>query len=167
MTAPDVSEPQPEKPEPNAPAAIEDTNDANAPSEKLPTLRSSEDEFHIPEKILKKIKPTKVIRTKELKKLKTGLKLKQDSMLSNRTGFISKKTDGSYKFVIDGLGRNIDGTTFNILPSNALELVIAKQAKKLEVVRFKISGIVTQFKSENYLLLQKAQQTFGHGNLGR
>ena len=154
--------------EPNQLSDANDVNDVNAPAEKLPVLRGSDDEFRIPEKILKKLRPTKIIRTSELKKNKTtGLTLKQDCILADRTGFINKTSDGSYEFVLDGIGRNIDGTAFPLLPCQTLELVLAKQTKRLEPIRFTISGIVTQFKSGNFLILQKAQQTFSHGNLGR
>jgi hypothetical protein len=36
-----------------------------------------------------------------------------------------------------------------------------------EPVRFKIAGVVTKYKGEKYLLLQKATRIYGHGNFAR
>jgi len=48
-----------------------------------------------------------------------------------------------------------------------LELTELKEAADPEKVRFKIAGIMTKYKGENYLLLEKATQTYSYGNFGK
>ena len=153
--------------EPNMAGEVEDANDSDQAADSVGVIDASEDEFKIPEKVLQKLRPQKIVRTQEIKKLRNGLKLKQDMIRANRTGFINKAGGGGYEFVIDGVGRSTDGTRFRLLQSKALELAIGEQQGYLEQIRFKISGVITQFKGDNCLILERTNRIFSHGNFGR
>ncbi|MBC8481914.1 MAG: hypothetical protein H8D47_04535 [Planctomycetes bacterium] len=108
--------------EPNMVVEIEEANDSNQPAESVGVIDEGEDEFKIPEKVLRKLRPQKIVRTQEIKKLRKGLKLKQDMIMANRTGFINKTSSGGYEFVIGGGGRGIGGTRFLLVRGKGLGL---------------------------------------------
>jgi hypothetical protein len=90
-----------------------------------------------------------------------------DSVLVDRTGFLVEHDDGRLVFVPDALGRNVQKLSLHLLACAALELTELKQADEPEKVRFKIAGILTKYKGDNYLLLEKATIAYSHGNFGR
>ena len=90
-----------------------------------------------------------------------------DSVYVDRTGFIVKKDDEQFVFVPDALGRNVQNISFHLLPCAILELTELKQAAEPDKVRFKIAGIITNYKGNNYLLLDKATRAYSYGNFGR
>lgn len=90
-----------------------------------------------------------------------------DSVYVDRTGFLIEQDDGRLVFVPDALGRNVQKLSLNLLPCAALELTELKKAAEPDKVRFKIAGITTKYKGDNYLLLEKATRTYSHGNFGR
>ena len=89
-----------------------------------------------------------------------------DSILTDRTGFLKQQEAGRSLFVPDSLGRNVQKPSLHLLPCAMLELTELKQAAEPEMVRFKIAGIITKYKGDDYLLLEKATQTYNHGNFG-
>ena len=120
----------------------------------------------VPKQILDKLKTRKIIPQEQLK----GLELKHDSILVNRTGFIVKqpKPKARYdSFALDGLGRSIQQTSLQLLPCEALEQAQQRQSAEPETLRFKVAGIVTKYKGEYYLLLQRAKRVYSHENFGR
>ena len=78
-----------------------------------------------------------------------------------------EQDEGRFKFVPDALGRNVQKLSLHLLPCAALELTELKKAAEPETVRFKIAGIMTKYKGDNYLLLERAKRTYSHGNFGR
>jgi hypothetical protein len=90
-----------------------------------------------------------------------------NSVLVDRTGFLVKRDDGRFIFMPDALGQNVENLTLNLLPCAVLELAELKQAADPERERFKVTGIMTKYKGENYLLLEKATRTYSHGNFGK
>jgi hypothetical protein len=90
-----------------------------------------------------------------------------NSVLVDRTGFLVKRDDGRLIFMPDALGRNVENLTLNLLPCAVLELAELKQAADPERERFKVTGVMTKYKGENYLLLEKATRTYSHGNFGK
>lgn len=129
-----------------------------------PAVNDPNDVLTIPEEVLAKLKNRKIIRTEQLKK---GLQLKHDSILADRTGFIVKKTDSQYEFVLDALGQNVQKISFPILPSQILQIALLKQKQSLDNPRFKVAGIVTKYKDKHYLLLQRARKTYSNGNFAK
>jgi hypothetical protein len=90
-----------------------------------------------------------------------------DSILVDRTGFLVQRPQGGPVCYLDALGRNIQHVALRLLPCEALELAEREQSAEPEPVRFRIAGIVTTYKGDSYLLLQKAIRTYSHGNFGR
>ena len=93
--------------------------------------------------------------------------LERDSILTDRTAFLTRLDDGRFTFVLDALGRNVRPTSFRLLPCEVLELTEQRQSAVPEPVRFKIAGIITKYKGENYLLPQKATRVYSHQNFDR
>ena len=89
-----------------------------------------------------------------------------DSILIDRTALLVQRQAGLV-FSLDALGRNIEHVSLRLLPCEALEMAEREQAAEPDHVRFRIGGIVTRYKGEDYILLQKAIRTYSHGNFGR
>ena len=128
---------------------------------KAEIINDPNDALTIPKELAEKLAIRKVIRTEELKK---GLEIKTDSILADRTGFLSLDKAGNTVFVLDGLGRNIPKISIKLLPCNFLQTAESKQTLALEKLRFKIAGIVTKYENENYLLLHRVQTIYSYGN---
>lgn len=127
-------------------------------------INEPNDALAIPDEIVKKLKNRRVLRREELKE---GLQLKQDCVLADRTALLGTRADGEPEVVLDALGRNIPQISIRVLPCEALEQAQLVQSIEADPVRFKIAGILTQYKGEYYLLLQKAIQAYSHENFGK
>jgi hypothetical protein len=127
-------------------------------------INEPNDELAMPEEIVGKLKTRRILRHEELK---MGLQLKQDSILADRTALLDKRADDQSEVILDAIGRNIPQISFRLLPCEVLERAQREQSVEADPVRFKIAGILTQYKGEYYLLLQKAIQAYSHGNFGR
>ena len=90
-----------------------------------------------------------------------------DSVFVDRTAFLLDQADGRLVFTLDALGRNVQQLSLHLLPCEVLELAEQRRSAEFERVRFKIAGILTRYEGQDYLLLQKATQTYSHGNFGR
>jgi len=90
-----------------------------------------------------------------------------NSVFVDRTAFLAGNKSGKLIFVLDALGRNTPRFSFRLLPCEVLELTEQRQSAVPEPVRFKIAGIVTKYKGNKYLLLQKATRVYSNGNFGR
>jgi len=95
------------------------------------------------------------------------LELKTDFILADRTALLVRQADGGFVFVFDALGRNVPQVSFKVLPCEILELAEFTQSAEPEPLRFKIAGIVTKYKGQNYLLLQRSTRVYSHENFGR
>ncbi|HUW19043.1 MAG TPA: hypothetical protein VMW16_07060 [Sedimentisphaerales bacterium] len=152
-----------------------------------PAINEPNDVLTVPQEIMDKLKSRRVVRAarpverpEAVKKveedlnsaknekagpaLESGPELKQDTVLTDRTGFIRVKGEKAYEFVLDGLGWTVPGVSYGLLPCEALEMAENKQSQELERLRFKAAGIVTKYKGSEYLLLQKATRVYSHGN---
>ena len=90
-----------------------------------------------------------------------------DSLFVDRMGFLVERDDGGLVFVPEALGRNVQRLALRLLPGEILELTERRQSFELEPLRFKVAGILTEYKGEKYLLLHKATRAYSHGNFGR
>lgn len=126
-------------------------------------INDPNDELTIPEEIVAKLRKRKILRTEQLEK---GLELKQDYILADRIGFVHS-SEQQMSFVLDGFGRSIGQVQFKLLPCQALEQAQQKQERELEQMRLKVSGIITRYEGENYLLLQRAIPVYSYGNFPR
>jgi hypothetical protein len=143
------------EPEPERDLVVDDSNDVlTMPREVIEKLR------------LKRSAPS-ALRSGKNAGQSTQTARNTNLVLADRTGFLVKQDDGRLVFLPDALGRNVQKLSLNLLPCAALELTELKQAAEPEPLRFKIAGIMTKYKGENYLLLEKATRTYSHGNFGR
>ncbi len=90
-----------------------------------------------------------------------------DSILVDRTAFLVQRSQNGPVCSLDALGRNIQQVALRLLPCEVLEAAEREQSAEPEPIRFKIAGLVTTYKGDSYLLLQKAIRTYSHGNFGR
>jgi len=106
--------------------------------------------------------------------------IKQDYILADRTGLISLPSHTGFaydgltpprtEFVLDGLGLSVQQTAFRLLPCQVLEQAEQESAEgglRSEQTRLKIAGIVTEYKGDKYMLLQRATRVYSYGNFGR
>ena len=144
-------------------SSIEDQNRPGEPPKVKIAINEPNDALAMPEEIVGKLKSRRVLRQEQLQE---GLQLKQDYVLTDRTALLGKRADGQAEVVLDAIGRNIPQISIRLLPCGVLERAQQEQSAEPDPVRFKIAGIITQYKGEYYLLLQKAIQAYSHENFG-
>jgi hypothetical protein len=157
--------PPPEPPQPETQPTQQEIGEPN-----------DEDELGIPKEILDKLKTgtsspsTEREQPERLIRATTGrpTKVKQNFMLVNRVGFLIKQADSGMAFSLDAFGRSAGSTggTIRLLPCQALEVAEQKQTFAPGMLRFKIAGIVTEYKGKQFLLLHRAIRAYNHGNFG-
>ncbi len=137
--------------------------EANQPSEVETEAVDPNEEKIIPDDALALLRPKRTINLAELSK---PLSTESDGVLTDRTGFL-KKTEQGFRFAFDAIGRNIDPFSLPLLNCQVLEDMAARQDLTVEPLRFKISAVVTVYKGKNYMLLQRAERAYSHGNFAR
>ena len=153
--------------------ALDEPNDVLAlPQEVIEKLRARRETTVISKKPIadsNEISVDESQPTTEKEKLPDARRYTQspDSIFVDRTAFLVEQNDGRFLFMPDALGRNVQKLSLHLLPCAALELTELKKAAEPETVRFKIAGIMTKYKGDNYLLLEKATRTYSYGNFGR
>jgi len=121
------------------------------------------EESIIPPDVMAILKPKRMV---DFGKLKETMDIEGDVILANRTGFIVGKK-GNRTFEVDGLGRNVDGLRLRLLDCEVLERTEQKLAMTTGRQRYRVAGIVSKYKDDYYLLLQRAVRTYSHGNFTR
>jgi len=117
----------------------------------------------IPQNIMEKFK---VKRVEDLSRWKKNTVVKKDASLTNRTGFITQG-QGHKIFAIDAMGRKVDDAAFRLLPCETLQWAENDIVTSPGRNRYKVSGTITMFKGEYYMLLQRTVKTYNHGNFAR
>jgi hypothetical protein len=157
------------------------TSEKSPQQESRPKINEPNDVVTIPKELLDKLSDRKrtidhTIKPENEEEIKTDItrktnsRLKRDSILADRCGFIRQPSYGKQdswrkvSFVLDALGRTEPKTSFHLLPCQALELAQRTQAAAPDTLRFKIAGIVTTFKGKKYLLLHRTTRLYSHGN---
>ncbi|MBW7988621.1 MAG: hypothetical protein FVQ84_01165 [Planctomycetes bacterium] len=134
-----------------------------------PSVIEPNDVLSMPKEIMERLKTGRIVRPPTPRRTpnKQKIVLEQDSILADRSAFLVKEKDGRLVFILDALGRNTRPVSLLLLPCEALELAELTQSAIPEPVRFKIAGLVTKYKGEKYLLLQRATRIYSHGNFAR
>jgi hypothetical protein len=125
-------------------------------------INEPNDTVMIPQEIIDKLSTRRIIQPQQIKQ---GVELKQDSILTGRTGFI-KNINDKWIFVFDSLGRNKSKASLELLPCQSLARAQRKQAQEPVKIRYKVSGIVTKYKGRYYLMLQRVTPAYNYGNFG-
>jgi hypothetical protein len=130
-------------------------------------LNSPNDVVNIPGEIVALLKQSEVLPTTKAQATRQEeLDIKQDTIFANRTGRIEVK-NGNYYFEADALGRSVDKFAIRLLPCQKLDDAMTQVRNEANPVRFNVAGILTKYKGERYLLLQKATRMYSYGNFGR
>jgi hypothetical protein len=146
-------------------AKIKQTGQRPDGTENKLVINEPNDAFSVPEDIVAKLEDRKVVRFEQLGK---AMELKEDSILADRTGLITNQS-GRFIFVFDGIGRNVQLAEkgIQLLACESLERANRQQALSLEPVRFGVAGILTKYKDQYYLLLQRVAPVYSNGNFDR
>ncbi len=149
----------------NKPVEEKKQNEANTISGQA--VNSPNDVVNIPPEIVALLKQSEVLPTTAPQVIKAeDLQVKQDTILANKAGRIGVK-NGSFVFEADALGRGVEKFTIKLLPCQKLEDSMTQVRNDANPARFNIAGILTKYKGEQYLLLQKATRIYSYGNFGR
>ena len=76
-------------------------------------------------------------------------------------------SQGKVFFVTDPLGLNAMPSVFELLPCRTLESMERVQSQSPEPARFRVAGLVTEYRRKPCLLLHRAVHEYDYGNLGR
>jgi hypothetical protein len=117
----------------------------------------------IPDNIRSLLKPKQVVN---LSKVRTMLEVENDVVLANRTGFITIQPGPDFQ--PDGFGRNVEDLSFHLLRCTGLEAIESQLTSSgPSRQRYKVAGIITRYKGQYYLLMQRATRTYTHGNFNQ
>jgi len=144
--------------------ASEQTNTVEEKLEQQVKINEPEDSIVIPENVLEKISGRKIVRTGPVRE---QMDFQVDTIISDRRAVLEKTSDEDFVFVLESIGRNINEVSLKVLPSQALELAEQIQTSVSEKVHFKISGLLTKYKGEHYLLLQRVSRVYSFQNFAR
>ncbi len=148
----------------NRPAEEKGQNETNTVTQ---AVNAPNDVVNIPPEIVALLKTSEVLPTTEAQATRQEeLQLKQDTIFANRAGRVAVK-NGVYVFEADAFGRGVDKFTIKLLPCQKLEDAMTQVRSESNPVRFNVAGILTKYKGEQYLLLQKATRMYSYGNFGR
>lgn len=134
----------------------------NEPTDEPEFFDPNEDKI-IPDDVMALLVPKRVVSLDEISK---PLATESDAVLYDRTGFLKKEGE-DYYFNFDELGRKIDTLSLPLLKCQTLEDMIKEQKLAPVPLRLSISAIVTVYKGKNYLLLQRSERAYNHGNFAR
>jgi hypothetical protein len=165
-------------------SAQEKSHDKPEPEKTGPAVTDQNDVLKLPPGIAEILKTTSSIRPRrpqlpDTEKAAKGTatqnrpKYVSDRLLPNRMGSIGRcdkkvsGTDRCFGFEFDSYGRTIDPGHFILLPCQALELAETEKSLAIKPPRFRAAGIVTTYRSDQYLLLQRITRVYSYQNLGR
>jgi hypothetical protein len=126
-------------------------------------VNSPNDVVKIPEEIVSQLSTSEVVATVEAP---AAMPLKQDTIFANKVGRLYEK-QGKYFFQPDGLGMSVDKSEIELLPCQMLDDAMKQVKNAVNPVRFSVAGIVTKYKDQRFMLLQKMTRVYSYGNFGR
>ena len=129
-------------------------------AEEKPAGEEPSEDSIIPAEILQQIKANK---SPDLKKFMQIAEVTGDTNLIGRAGYLSENKDISV-FQPDAFGLKVNDKEFTLLPNSLLADAEKELAKMPGLQRFSVSGLVTTYKGQTYMLLRRANRTYTHGN---
>jgi len=86
----------------------------------------------------------------------TGVLLREDTFIYNRVGTVEKTPDGlQQQFIFDSDGAAMKDPPMILLPNQNLMLMETGIKKASGHLKFRVTGVVTEYGSRNYLLVKK------------
>lgn len=143
------------------PVASERPEAAGDKQERQVRINEPEDSIVIPKNILKKLSGRSFVRQEQVRE---EFEVEADTIISDRMAHLEETSEGNIVFVLDSLGRNASTVRLKALPSQALEYAQRIQESEPEDIYFRISGLLTKYKGDYYLLLQRAARVYGYQN---
>lgn len=141
------------------PMKTQDDSAAPKPAEPAPA-EPQDKESVLPDEILQMMQRTPI---PDLKRLDDITVVSTDRNLIHRSGLMSGSDEG-FIFALDAFGRNVEQESYRLLPSKTLERIRRSMQQTLGRQRFVVSGVITQFEGETFLLVRRAVRTYTHGN---
>jgi len=142
----DVAQPPPEE--------------AKEATEKVTEEKPAVEDSIIPAEILQQIKANK---SPDLKKFMQIAEVTGDTNLIGRAGYLSE-SEKMPVFLPDAFGMKVNKKEFTLLPNSTLADAEKELARMPGQQRFNVSGLVTTYKGQTYMLLRRANRTYTHGN---
>jgi hypothetical protein len=130
------------------------------PDSARPKTDEDKDDSIIPMDILRQIKAN---QAPDLQKFQQVAVVTGDINLIGRTGYLEQKNNVLY-FQPNAFGQNVNRQAYRLLPCDMLEATEKQLLKSPGRQRFEISGLVTQYKGRQYMLLRRAVRTYTNGN---
>lgn len=100
--------------------------------------------------------PLQPIRPRNAPDLASGAVLREGTYLLDRTGRLTRTPDGqSWLFAFESDGRSLQEPPIQLLPN--LKLMAIEDAARAagRDLRYRVTGMVTEYRGKNYLLLEK------------
>ncbi|MEN8126222.1 MAG: hypothetical protein ABFR90_00285 [Planctomycetota bacterium] len=140
---------------------VQPTDDASDETDKdKPEPDEADGESIIPKNILQQIKSNE---TPDLKKFQQIAKVTGDVNLIGRAGYLSEEKHIS-TFRPDAFGMKVNKKEFQLLPNSSRAAAEKEMARIPGKQRYNVSGLVTQYKGQTYILLTRTSRTYTHGN---
>lgn len=114
----------------------------------------------IPSDILSQIRQSK---TPDLQKFEQIAQVSGDMNLIDRAGYLIEQNRVRI-FQPDGFGMNVNRNQYSLLPNQMRSDAEKEMAKTPGRQRFTVSGLVTTYKGQTYILLRRAVRTYTNGN---
>jgi hypothetical protein len=125
----------------------------------------SDPELAIPPEVLEKLRERPAAREPQREGGNSNLPKKPARMVVDVLGTVRVEAEGAV-FTPNAFGWNVGPTRYRLLPCGVLEQILRQQAVALDPIRFNVAGLVTEFRGDKYLLLQRAIRTYDYGNFG-
>ena len=124
---------------------------------------SNQEDSVIPLDALEILEPKSVI---DIKKLRESVTKQEDVILADWDGFFELEDEErcDWIFKLDSYGRSLSKMQFKVLGSGAFESVVNRLEDSSYRIRYKSVGIVTVYKGQVYILLQRARPVYSYGN---
>lgn len=143
-------------------------------NENIPVINDPNDEIRIPEELMADLKATRRVidvapaphpQSAENNDTQPAISIQTpDAMVVDRSGIIIQAQD-TISFRFDGVGRNVNLTSFHLLPCEVLQKMEAeRKSSDLEPRRYRIAGIITRFKGDYYILPTRVNRAYSNGN---
>jgi hypothetical protein len=129
------------------------------------SINEPDDAVVIPKEVLEKLSGRKIVQTEPVVREQSNVEI--DTIISDRNAILEKRSEENFVFVLDSIGQNVSDMSLKVLPSQALELAEQIQVSVPQRIHFKIAGLLTKYKGEYYLLLQRASRVYSYQNFAR
>ncbi|MCE5184501.1 MAG: hypothetical protein LLF76_00045 [Planctomycetaceae bacterium] len=139
---------------------LKESQDAAAPAENAHAATGGQEDSILPPEILRQLKAGS---SPDLQRFQQIAEVTGDINLIGRAGYLEKR--GQHEiFEPDAFGQNMDPRRFILLPCMGMETAEKEMNRTPGRERYNVSGLVTVYQGQRYLLLRRTERTYTHGN---